>query len=111
MKVQNIFFMYLNDKNYTPSLPPLQIPPAEFPSPYADRLRSIESDRRRVQSEHHSAYERALVDLREELRERDGQEIEEEMKEQIRKWFFEDRSEGRGREGGTDCRNDDGNCI
>ncbi len=51
----------------------------------------IEDERRAVQEKHQSEYERALVDLKDELRDKEGQEIEEDMKEQIRKWFFEDR--------------------
>ena len=46
-----------------------------------------------MQRRHEEDYQRALVDLKEELRTKEGEEIEEEMKEQIRKWFFEDRDD------------------
>ena len=68
-----------------------QIPPTEFPSTYKDKLAQIEADRRVVRKEHQEAYEKALVYVKDELAEKEGPDIEEQMKEEIRDWFLRDR--------------------
>jgi len=68
-----------------------KIPPTEFNEPYQARLKTIEAERRCVQERYEKDYERALVDLREEIKAKEGEEMEEEMKEDIRKWFFDGR--------------------
>lgn len=69
----------------------LQIPPTEYPHAYQDRLSEIASERRDLQDRHQREYEEALVSVKDELREKEGEEMEEEMKGQIREWFFSDR--------------------
>lgn len=58
-----------------------------------DRLKEIESERRKIQWRHQSDYEHALVSLKEDLRDKEGDEIEEEMKEEIREWFLTNRDD------------------
>lgn len=53
----------------------------------------MEIQRRKVQAEHEMEYEKALVEVKDELREREGDEIIENMKEEIRNWFQTDKEE------------------
>ena len=68
-----------------------QIPPLVFPTDYQDRLAEIEQERRAVQDQHQREYEEALVTLKDDLRDTEGDDIEEDLKDEIRKWFFTGR--------------------
>ena len=62
-----------------------------FPTDYQDRLSSIERDRRAVQDKHQREYEEALITLKDDLKDTEGDDIEEDIKDQTRKWFFTGR--------------------
>ncbi len=68
-----------------------QIPPVEFTQEYQAKLREIEDSRKEIQEQHEQDFVKALVAVKEELHETEGQEIEEEMKEEVRNWFFSQR--------------------
>ena len=53
----------------------------------------MEEQRRKVQIDHEVEYQKALVGIKEEIREKEGDEIVEKMKEEIRKWFQDDKDE------------------
>ena len=65
----------------------LQIPPQEYPSVYQDKLEQMEERRRQIQEDHELDYQKALVQIKEELREKEGDEMVETMKDEIRDWF------------------------
>ena len=44
-----------------------------------------------LQVEYHAEYERALVDVKEDLRETEGPDLTENMKGEIREWFNKER--------------------
>jgi hypothetical protein len=47
----------------------------------------MEERRRQVQEEHEHLYEKALVEIKDDIREKDGDEMIENMKDEIRDWF------------------------
>jgi hypothetical protein len=47
----------------------------------------MEERRRQIQEDHELQYQKALVQIKEELREKEGDEMEETMKDDIRDWF------------------------
>jgi hypothetical protein len=68
-----------------------QIPPQEYPHAYQDRLKIMEAKRRETQVEHDNAYQKALVEIKEELREKEGDDMIESMKNEIREWFHAEK--------------------
>ena len=64
-----------------------QIPPQEYPSVYQDKLEQMEERRRQIQEDHELDYQKALIQIKEELREKEGDEMVETMKDEIRDWF------------------------
>ena len=69
------------------------IPPREFSKTYQIRLKEMEAQRREVQLKHEAEYEKALVELKDEIRDKEGDEIIETMKEDIRKWYMSEKDE------------------
>ena len=65
----------------------LQIPPNEYPHRYQDKLVQIEEDRRRLQRMNEDRYQKALVEVKNDLKEKEGDEIQEKLKQEIREWF------------------------
>lgn len=53
----------------------------------------MEEKRRSLQAKHEDEYQKALVAVKDELREKEGDEIVENMKEEIRNWFQADKDE------------------
>ena len=53
----------------------------------------MEEQRREVQLKHEAEYEKALVELKDEIRDKEGDEIIENMKEDIRKWYMSEKDE------------------
>ena len=70
-----------------------QMPPPEYPKHYQNKLEDMEVQRRKVQAKHEIEYQKALVEVKEEIREKEGDEIVENMKEEIRNWFQADKDE------------------
>lgn len=70
-----------------------QIPPPEYPKVYQEKLKEMEEKRRALQAKHEDEYQKALVAVKDELREKEGDEIIENMKEEIRNWFQSDKEE------------------
>lgn len=69
------------------------MPPPEYSRTYQNRLKEMEEQRRKVQLEHEKEYERALVEVKDTIREKETDEIVEKMKEEIRNWFMEEKEE------------------
>ena len=69
----------------------MQIPPPEFPRTYQNQLEEMEDQRRKIQVDHEIEYQKALVEIKEEIREKEGDDIVEKMKQEIRDWFQEDK--------------------
>ncbi|KAL7890575.1 hypothetical protein AOLI_G00000510 [Acnodon oligacanthus] len=55
------------------------------------RAQQVESSRRRVQEDHETEYQQALVTIKESVHLVDGPDIKETMQEQLRQWFLECR--------------------
>ena len=53
----------------------------------------MEVSRRQVQIDNEVEYQKALVEIKDEIRDKEGDEIVEKMKEEIRDWFQEDKEE------------------
>ena len=51
----------------------------------------IEERRRKVQEDHELEYEKALVQIKEDIREKEGDEMIESMKDEIRDWFINEK--------------------
>ena len=51
----------------------------------------MEDQRRKIQVDHEIEYQKALVEIKEEIREKEGDDIVEKMKQEIRDWFQEDK--------------------
>ena len=60
---------------------------------YQNKLKEMEGSRRQVQIDNEVEYQKALVEIKDEIREKEGDEIVEKMKEEIRDWFQEDKEE------------------
>ena len=69
------------------------MPPPEYPKTYQNRLKEIEEERRKVQIEHEKEYEKALVEVKDTIRDKESDELVEKMKEEIRGWFNEEKEE------------------
>lgn len=51
----------------------------------------MEAKRRETQVEHDDAYQKALVEIKDELREKEGDDMVENMKDEIRNWFHSEK--------------------
>lgn len=58
-----------------------------YPRKYQDQLASIEEGRRKLQRENEDKFKTALVEVKEDLRLKEGEEIAEKLKNDIRDWF------------------------
>lgn len=67
--------------------------PAQQPTPSPAHLHAqqVKDSRHRVQEEHETEYQKALVSIKESVRTVDGPDIKETLQEQIRQWFIECR--------------------
>ena len=71
----------------------MQIPPPTYSKSYQIKLKEMEVSRRQVQIDNEVEYQKALVEIKDEIRDKEGDEIVEKMKEEIRDWFQEDKEE------------------
>jgi hypothetical protein len=71
----------------------MQIPPPTYSKSYQNKLKEMEVSRRQVQIDNEIEYQKALVEIKDEIREKEGDEIVEKMKEECRDWFQEDKEE------------------
>jgi len=69
------------------------IPPPTYSKSYQNKLKEMEVSRRQVQIDNEVEYQKALVEIKDEIREKEGDEIVEKMKEECRDWFQEDKEE------------------
>ena len=67
------------------------MPPPDYSTVYQEKLEVINQFRRELQVEYQGEYERALVDVKEELIEKEGPDLTENMKDEIRDWFNKER--------------------
>ena len=67
------------------------MPPPDYSTVYQQKLEQINQFRRELQVEYQGEYERALVDVKEELIEKEGPDLTENMKDEIRDWFNKER--------------------
>ena len=67
------------------------MPPPDYSTTFQLKLDEISTFRRELQVEYHAEYERALVDVKEDLMEKDGPELTENMKDEIRGWFNKEK--------------------
>ena len=67
------------------------MPPPDYSTVYQQKLEEINQFRRELQVEYQGEYERALVDVKEELIEKEGPDLTENMKDEIRDWFNKER--------------------
>ena len=67
------------------------MPPPDYSTVYQHKLEEINQFRRELQVEYQAEYERALVDVKEELIEKEGPDLTENMKDEIRDWFNKER--------------------
>ena len=67
------------------------MPPPDYSTVYQHKLEEINQFRRELQVEYQAEYERALVDVKEELIEKEGPDLNENMKDEIRDWFNKER--------------------
>ena len=69
------------------------MPPPDYSTTFQLKLDEISTFRRELQGEYHAEYERALVDVKEDLMEKEGPELTENMKDEIREWFNKEKEE------------------
>ena len=69
----------------------LQMPPPEYSTVFQCKLEEISALRRELQVEYRKEYEAALVDVKDALRETEGPELTEKMKDEIREWFNKEK--------------------
>lgn len=71
----------------------LQSPPLHFQRPSASLLRAqkVDSLRCEIQEKHESDFQKALVTIKERVKEIEGPDIKESLQDQIRQWFIECR--------------------
>ena len=67
------------------------MPPPDYSTVYQQKLEEINQFRRELQVEYQGEYERALVEVKEELIEKEGPDLTENMKDEIRDWFNKER--------------------
>ena len=67
------------------------MPPPDYSTVYQEKLEEINQFRRELQVEYQGEYERALVEVKEELIEKEGPDLTENMKDEIRDWFNKEK--------------------
>ena len=67
------------------------MPPPDYSTVYQQKLEEINQFRRELQVEYQGEYERALVDVKEDLIEKEGPDLTENMKDEIREWFNKEK--------------------
>ena len=67
------------------------MPPPDYSTVYQEKLEEINQFRRELQVEYQGEYERALVEVKEELIEKEGPDLTENMKDEIREWFNKEK--------------------
>ena len=67
------------------------MPPPDYSTVYQEKLEQINQFRRELQVEYQGEYERALVEVKEELIEKEGPDLTENMKDEIRDWFNKEK--------------------
>ena len=67
------------------------MPPPDYSTVYQQKLEEINQFRRELQVEYQAEYERALVDVKEDLIEKEGPDLTENMKDEIREWFNKEK--------------------
>ncbi|XP_077169701.1 dynein regulatory complex protein 11 isoform X2 [Paroedura picta] len=69
------------------------IPPAHFQRPSASLIRAqkVDNIRCEIQQKHELDYQKALVSIKERVKEIEGPDIKESLQDQIRQWFIESR--------------------
>ena len=67
------------------------MPPPDYSTVYQEKLEEINQFRRELQVEYQAEYERALVDVKENLIEKEGPDLTENMKDEIRDWFNKEK--------------------
>ena len=68
-----------------------QMPPPDYSTVYQQKLEEINQFRRELQVEYQAEYERALVEVKEDLTEKEGPDLTENMKDEIRDWFNKEK--------------------
>ena len=67
------------------------MPPPDYSTEFQQKLEEINQFRRELQVEYQGEYERALVEVKEELIEKEGPDLTENMKDEIRDWFNKEK--------------------
>ena len=67
------------------------MPPPEYSTVFQQKLEEISQFRRELQVEYQAEYERALVEVKDELKETEGPDLTEGMKDEIREWFNKEK--------------------
>ena len=67
------------------------MPPPDYSTEFQQKLEEINQFRRELQVEYQAEYERALVDVKENLIEKEGPDLTEDMKDEIRDWFNKEK--------------------
>ena len=67
------------------------MPPPDYSTVYQEKLEEINQFRRELQVEYQGEYERALVEVKDELTEKEGPDLTENMKDEIREWFNKEK--------------------
>ena len=67
------------------------MPPPDYSTVYQHKLEEINQFRRELQVEYQAEYDRALVDVKEDLIEKEGPDLTENMKDEIREWFNKEK--------------------
>ena len=67
------------------------MPPPDYSTVYQQKLEEINQFRRELQVEYQGEYERALVEVKDELTEKEGPDLTENMKDEIREWFNKEK--------------------
>ena len=67
------------------------MPPPDYSTAFQLKLDQISHFRRELQVEYHAEYERSLVEVKDDLMEKEGPELTETMKDEIRDWFNKEK--------------------
>ena len=67
------------------------MPPPDYSTDFQQKLEEINQFRRELQVEYQAEYERALVDVKDNLIEKEGPDLTENMKDEIRDWFGKEK--------------------
>ena len=67
------------------------MPPPDYSTSFQVKLDEISHFRRELQVEYQAEYQRALVEVKDDLMEKEGPELTENMKDEIREWFNKEK--------------------